>query len=221
MSSEFPLYACHKQVRAVQITQVIKHAHPDPAYDDAEFEASAAFQGAHLLHTATPAAQPIPVTAEWYRKHAPQVGGYYVVYADGYTSYSPARAFEAGYTRVVNDTEVYVSLTGVEFKFNDVVELTATLLSEEERTGRLVQVRKGVGQYGSDVFLIRRADGILLTGENCGLQHKDADIPIMEDDNTERAYTIREQHPEVGFVVMRPKQPQTYSPPFSITVIRD
>lgn len=33
-------------------------------------------------------------------KHNPQIGGYYVVYADGYKSFSPAEAFEDGYTRV-------------------------------------------------------------------------------------------------------------------------
>lgn len=30
-------------------------------------------------------------------KHKPQVGGYYVVYDDGYKSYSPAEAFDGGY----------------------------------------------------------------------------------------------------------------------------
>jgi hypothetical protein len=43
---------------------------------------------------------PIPVSFEYLRKHNPQVGGYYVVYADGYKSWSPAQAFEEGYTRV-------------------------------------------------------------------------------------------------------------------------
>ena len=33
-------------------------------------------------------------------KHQPTVGGYYVVYKDGYKSFSPADAFESGYTRV-------------------------------------------------------------------------------------------------------------------------
>ncbi len=33
-------------------------------------------------------------------KHEPQVGGYYVLYEDGYQSYSPAKAFEEGYTPV-------------------------------------------------------------------------------------------------------------------------
>ena len=30
----------------------------------------------------------------------PRVGGYYVVYADGYKSFSPATAFEEGYTKI-------------------------------------------------------------------------------------------------------------------------
>ena len=41
---------------------------------------------------------PITVAADWFNKHAPQVGGYYVVYDDGYKSFSPAKAFEEGYT---------------------------------------------------------------------------------------------------------------------------
>lgn len=35
---------------------------------------------------------------EWLDKHNPEVGGYYVVYGDDYESYSPAKAFEEGYT---------------------------------------------------------------------------------------------------------------------------
>lgn len=34
------------------------------------------------------------------RKHSPKVGGYFVVYPDGYQSWSPEEAFESGYTRV-------------------------------------------------------------------------------------------------------------------------
>jgi hypothetical protein len=33
-------------------------------------------------------------------KHDPQVGGYFVQYDDGYISFSPAKAFEEGYTRL-------------------------------------------------------------------------------------------------------------------------
>lgn len=34
----------------------------------------------------------------WLDKHNPEVGGYYVLYADGYESFSPAKAFEDGYS---------------------------------------------------------------------------------------------------------------------------
>lgn len=97
VTREMPRYQCHKKVWALKIKEVIKHAHPDPKADDEAFEASEAFQGAHLMPEDTGFA-PIPVDAAWYRKHNPQTGGYYVVYEDGYTSYSPAEAFESGYT---------------------------------------------------------------------------------------------------------------------------
>jgi hypothetical protein len=42
---------------------------------------------------------PFEVDPAYLTKHEPQVGGYYVVYADGYKSWSPAQAFEEGYTR--------------------------------------------------------------------------------------------------------------------------
>ena len=48
--------------------------------------------------------QNVAVTAEWWAKHQPQVGGYYVRYADGYTSFSPAKAFDEGYTALVEVT---------------------------------------------------------------------------------------------------------------------
>lgn len=96
---QLPKYKCHKEVWALKIKEVIKHAHPDPNYDDAVFEASDDFQGAHLLFERTGFA-PISVDADWYRKHDPMPGGYYVVYEDGYKSFSPAKAFEDGYTEV-------------------------------------------------------------------------------------------------------------------------
>ena len=40
------------------------------------------------------------VDNEFMNKHKPVVGGYFVIYEDGYTSFSPAAAFESGYTRV-------------------------------------------------------------------------------------------------------------------------
>ena len=43
---------------------------------------------------------PILTPKEWSDKHSPEVGGYYVVYKDGYKSFSPAKAFEEGYTKI-------------------------------------------------------------------------------------------------------------------------
>jgi hypothetical protein len=41
------------------------------------------------------------VDAAYMKKHTPQPGGYFVAYADGYLSFSPAEAFESGYTPLV------------------------------------------------------------------------------------------------------------------------
>lgn len=40
---------------------------------------------------------PFKVSGDYQQKHAPQAGGYFVVYKDGYKSFSPAKAFEEGY----------------------------------------------------------------------------------------------------------------------------
>lgn len=42
----------------------------------------------------------IQVTDAWLQKHEPQVGGYFVVYQDGYCSYSPSVPFEKGHIRI-------------------------------------------------------------------------------------------------------------------------
>jgi len=42
----------------------------------------------------------VSVGRNYISKHNPIKGGYYVVYEDGYTSFSPAEAFEEGYAKV-------------------------------------------------------------------------------------------------------------------------
>lgn len=42
----------------------------------------------------------VEVPIIWVNKHEPQAGGYYVIYDDGYASYSPAEPFEAGYSPI-------------------------------------------------------------------------------------------------------------------------
>jgi hypothetical protein len=42
----------------------------------------------------------VTVAEDFFAKHNPQVGGYLVIYADGYMSFSPAKAFEDGYVAI-------------------------------------------------------------------------------------------------------------------------
>lgn len=44
--------------------------------------------------------EPFKISGEYIKKHKPQAGGYYVVYEDGYKSWSPAEPFESGYTKL-------------------------------------------------------------------------------------------------------------------------
>lgn len=54
----------------------------------------------HIIHNIEGLA-PIAVSHEYVERCRPQIGGYFVVYEDSYESYSPAKAFEDGYTRIV------------------------------------------------------------------------------------------------------------------------
>lgn len=42
------------------------------------------------------------VSSKFFKKHKPSVGGYFVVYEDGYTSFSPKRVFNEGYVSIGN-----------------------------------------------------------------------------------------------------------------------
>lgn len=85
--AEMPRYKSHKIVHALKIRNVIVHKDDDP-------------ESPVLLIPEDPIYAAFRVDAEYARKHDPKPGGYYVVYADGYKSFSPAAAFEEGYTRV-------------------------------------------------------------------------------------------------------------------------
>lgn len=88
-----PLYQCHKQVRACKIERV-HHAVDE---DLAEVRC--------WLTPENPEIMPIAVGKDYYQKHQPKAGGYYLLYADGYESFSPAGAFEAGYSLIPDDDE--------------------------------------------------------------------------------------------------------------------
>lgn len=81
---QLPAYRCHKEVQAAKIVGLVPHP------TDSETP----------LLQLEGVVNPLPLELGWHLKHKPEVGGYYVVYEDGYSSFSPAKAFEGGYTRV-------------------------------------------------------------------------------------------------------------------------
>lgn len=83
-SMEMPKYQSHKQVWALKIKKVLTNAEMTDGAIVPEDERYGS----------------IPVSGEYLHKHLPEPGGYYVVYPDGYKSWSPAEAFESGYTRI-------------------------------------------------------------------------------------------------------------------------
>ena len=84
---QMPRYKCHKEVWALKIQEIQLAAYCE------RYSVGAAF-----LVPADEGYHPVRVSHEYMLKHKPQVGGYYVQYKDGYESYSPAKAFEEGYT---------------------------------------------------------------------------------------------------------------------------
>jgi hypothetical protein len=86
-----PRYKCHKEVCALRIKSIERVKARDGEDPDAA--------GAIIIPEESGFA-PIRVSAEYLRKHRPQVGGYWIQYDDGYKSFSPSRAFEEGYARI-------------------------------------------------------------------------------------------------------------------------
>jgi hypothetical protein len=78
---EMPQYQCHKKVWALKIKSIERGSVTKLSFEDDGYAS-------------------ILVSSDYDTKHQPEAGGYYVVYADGYESYSPAKAFEEGYSRV-------------------------------------------------------------------------------------------------------------------------
>jgi hypothetical protein len=86
-SIEMPQYQCHKKVWALKIKAII-NSPPDGE------------EGGAALEIEDYGYAPVTVSSEYITKHKPEAGGYYVVYDDGYKSFSPAKAFNDGYTLI-------------------------------------------------------------------------------------------------------------------------
>ena len=88
----YPQYQCHKKVSAFKIGSIEQGSIPSPAFP----------QGSWVIRPDDPFLPTLEVGHDWFSKHAPLVGGYVVIYEDGYQSFSPAQAFESGYRRIAS-----------------------------------------------------------------------------------------------------------------------
>jgi hypothetical protein len=96
VAREMPRYKCHKEVWALKIKEV------PPAETIEALRRYSHITGSKTVlvrfEDAGYAATTLPI--EMFARYIPVKGDYYVVYDDGYKSFSPAKAFEEGYTRI-------------------------------------------------------------------------------------------------------------------------
>lgn len=79
------------------------------------------FSSKFALYSADGYKAPVCVGPEYFAKHRPYVGGYYVRYEDGYESFSPAEAFEKAY-RATEAFPPPSDFTAEELAANDVLK---------------------------------------------------------------------------------------------------
>lgn len=95
----------------------------------------------------------IPTTREWLLKHSDNetkvlAGGYFVRYADGYESWSPAEAFESGYKEITEDGHEALKINSVTEVLGEEFNFSAALVVLDE--GKRV-ARKGWN--GKDMYI--------------------------------------------------------------------
>jgi len=90
LQAEMPKYLCHKRVWALKIKAINDVTAPEGSESD----------GSKEIVPEEANFAPFKIDSDYITKHDPQVGGYYVVYEGGYKSFSPADAFEGGYTKI-------------------------------------------------------------------------------------------------------------------------
>lgn len=96
-------YRSHRVVEAAKIVDISREYGPERGAtthmeNDEEVKVYGPTQGATLRLEGD---ETVKVSVGYLSKHQPSVGGYFVLYEDGYASWSPADVFEAGYTEIV------------------------------------------------------------------------------------------------------------------------
>lgn len=116
---ELPQYKSHKIVHALKIRNI-----------DVDLNS-----GAAVITPEEDGYGPFGVDAEYMGKHKPRIGGYYVVYEDGYKSWSPADAFEKGYTKIDGRDDV----APCAIHWQDLAKSLATVWWEVSKIGGSLQ----------------------------------------------------------------------------------
>jgi len=88
-----PQYQSHKKVWALKIAAI--ELDSDKAHQE-----NRETDGSAMITPGDPGYAPFRVDHAYMNKHKPEVGGYFVQYEDGYKSFSPAKTFEEGYTKI-------------------------------------------------------------------------------------------------------------------------
>jgi hypothetical protein len=94
-----PSYRSHKTVWALKIKEVLPAPKPTIEELDRILNGDGGTNDVGAFIVPEGHFAPFAVSREYIDKHKPEAGGYYVTYKDGYQSFSPAIAFEEGYTR--------------------------------------------------------------------------------------------------------------------------
>jgi len=94
--------------------------------------------------------------------------------------------------------------------------------------GYPVQIRKGIGAFGSDIVLLRDSNGDLSSWENQGflilneiqlsLINPHFEEYVKEDKEYKGEWTMRGKYPEIGWIVSKPKSVPTESSSVEITL---
>ena len=88
-----PEYKCHKKVRALKIKSVYPKMNHGRCIEVVLF-----FEEEGIAA--------MTLSGDYNRRFEPKAGGYFIKYEDGYESFSPAEAFESGYTLIGGEPSV-------------------------------------------------------------------------------------------------------------------
>ncbi len=112
---QMPQYQCHKKVWALKIKEV-------------------RYMTRQLIFEDTGYAERT-MTYDYMNKHSPKAGGYFVVYEDGYESFSPAEAFESGYALINSPVEANIKLQGESEKYPEMPTADLDVRTAEKKDG--------------------------------------------------------------------------------------